>query len=251
MSYTVHQLANLAKTSVRTLHYYDQIGLLKPGFIAQNGYRYYDEPELLRLQQILFFKELEFELSEIKNILDTPGFDIRVALLEQKKLLTLKQKRLEGLTFTIEKTIKKLNEKTNMQDEELYAGFDETEMKNYAAEAKQRWGHTEAYRQSTERVGKMSKDDITKIKETNNILLKKISEKIKFGAESEEVQKLIKEHYENLRFFYEPNLELYAGLAEMYVSDERFAKYFNQFHPELAQFMHDAMKIFCNKNIPN
>ena len=95
MEYTVQKLADLAGISIRTLHYYDEIGLLKPGSILPNGYRHYGEKELIRLQQILYFRELDFSLEEIKQILDNPRFDLESSLLKQRELLQLKKKRLK------------------------------------------------------------------------------------------------------------------------------------------------------------
>ncbi len=247
MPYTVHQLSQIAGVSPRTLHYYDQIHLLRPSQLGENGYRYYEEAELLRLQQILFFKELDFPLEEINRILSLPNFDIEQALRDQRKLLILKQKRLDGLINTIDKTIKKINKKISMKDEELYGSFTKEEMNQYAQEAKQKWGHTDAYKQSAERVKKMSKEDLKKISERGEQLMKKIVTAMPLGAEHEEVQKLISEHYDNLRTFYEPTLEIYRGLAQMYIADPRFSAYFTKFHPDLPQFIHDAMLIFCEK----
>lgn len=247
MSYTVHNLSQIANVSARTLHYYDEIGLLTPSRIEQNGYRYYEEPELLRLQQILFFRELDFPLDEIRKILDLPNFNTKQSLNDQKKLLILKQKRIEGLIDTIDKTIKKLNKKISMKDEELYDGFTKEKMDEYTKEAEQRWGHTDAYKQSAQRVKKMSKDDLKIISDRGADLMKKIVEKMSLGADHEEIQELIAEHYNNLRVFYEPNLQIYSGLADMYISDPRFSAYFTKFHPQLPQFMHEAMMIFCKR----
>ncbi|OGH92572.1 MAG: hypothetical protein A2534_00695 [Candidatus Magasanikbacteria bacterium RIFOXYD2_FULL_39_9] len=133
MSYSVQQLANLAKVSVRTLHYYDQVGLLSPARTQGNGYRHYEEPELLRLQQILFFRELDFSIEKIKRILSSPRFDMKTALNDQRGLIQLKRNRLDGLINTIDKTIKKINKETTMQDEELYGNFSKEEIGAKAA----------------------------------------------------------------------------------------------------------------------
>ncbi len=248
MSYTIKQLATLAETSVRTLHHYDQIGLLTPSRIQGNKYRVYKEADLLKLQQILFFKELEFPLSEIKKILNSPEFDMNQALKDQKNMLELKKKRLQTIVETINKTIKsKSNKKQNMKDEELYEGLDKKEMESYAAEAKERWGNTEAYKQSRERVAKMSKDDMAKIKKDGEDLAREIGENMSKGAASPEVQALIAKHYNSLRAFYEPSLEMYRNLGIMYADDPRFAKYYDKFAPGLAIFMKQAIEVFCSR----
>ncbi len=246
MAYTVNQLAKIAGVSVRTLHHYDAIGLLRPGRGEKNGYRRYGEEDLLRLQQILFFRELEFPLAEIRRILAAPGFDMRAALRDQRALIALKKRRLDGLMRTIDKTLRKIERKTPMHDEELYGDFSKEEMDAYAKEAKERWGHTEAYRQSAERVKKLGKDDWKRIKDDGERLMKEIAARRTEDPASPAVQALIARHYDALRTFYEPNVEMYRGLADMYVADPRFAAYYEKYAPGLATFMRDAMHAFCD-----
>jgi DNA-binding transcriptional MerR regulator len=245
MNYSVQKLAKLASVSVRTLHYYDEIGLLKPVRL-KNGYRQYGENELLRLQQILFFRELDFPLEEIQRIMNSRYFDMSVALHDQRKLLELKKKRLNGLIKTIDKTLTKINLQNNMDDQELYGSFTKDEMDQYAAEAKERWGHTEAYRQSQERTKHFTKDDWKKLKDGMDAFMKKIVATMDKGPKSPEFQKLISEHYNNLRMFYKPNLKMYRGLAEMYVADPRFTAYYENYAPGLAKVMKEAMIAYCD-----
>lgn len=246
MAYTVQQLASLAGISTRTLHHYDEIGLLKPARIKSNGYRQYEEPELLRLQQILFFRELEFPLEEIRKILDNPRFDMATALADHRKLIELKRKRMDELLRTIDQTLKKITKEKTMHDQELYSGFSKEEAEAYAKEAKARWGNTEAYKQSQERVKKMSKEQFEQIGKEGDELQKEIVAHMDQGPDSPVIQALIAKHYDNLRHFYEPNLELYRGLADGYVSDPRFAAHFKKYHPDLPEFMRDAMHAFCD-----
>ena len=140
MAYTIKQLADLAGVSVRTLHYYDEIGLLAPGAYGENGYRYYDADALLRLQQILFFRELDFRLDEIKAILDRPDFDVRRALETHRVALEEKSARLKQLIETVDKTISRLKGESKMSDQELFGGFDEEKQAQYTEEARKRWG---------------------------------------------------------------------------------------------------------------
>lgn len=244
MKYTVKKLADISGITVRTLHHYDEIGLLKPSFIKNNGYRYYGEEELLKLQQILFFKELDFPLLEIKEIIGKKDFDMTLALKKHKKMLEDRRRRIDSLTETIEKTIKKINKQSDMKDEELYKSFKEHD-KKYHAEVKERWGDTKAYKESRERYSKLSKEEIIKIKKDSDIWMKKFVENMKYGPESEEIQKMIDEHYNGLRKFYEPNLEMYEGLANMYVDDPRFTEYYEKYASGLAKFMRDSMLIYC------
>ena len=242
MSYTIKQLADLAGVSVRTLHFYDESGLLKPNRTKNNGYRVYEKPELLKLQQILFFRELDFPVKEIKRIMTAPNFDIDAALRDQKRLIELKKERLNKLIKTINKTI---NDK-NMKDQELYDSFDDAKMKEYAAEAKERWGNTEAYKQSQERYAQMSKEDIAKIQKDSDDLMKEIAACINDDVKSEKVQRLIDRHFNNLNYFYEPSLEIYRGLANMYVEDPRFTAFYEKYTSGLARFMRDAMIAYCD-----
>jgi DNA-binding transcriptional MerR regulator len=248
MPYTVQQLATLAGVSVRTLHHYDQVGLLKPARVKNNGYRYYEEPELLRLQQILFFKELEFPLEDIMKILTSPSFNMEEALKDQRQLIELKKDRLTRLIKTIDKTIKKINKQTNMEDQELYGNFSKEEMEKYNEEAKEKWGHTEAYKQSTERVKKMGKDGLNKVLAEAGKLTEEIAGAMKAGdlPTSDKVQKLIARHYDGLRAFYEPNLEIYRGLAEMYVADPRFKANYEKVAEGLAEYIRDGMVYYAD-----
>jgi DNA-binding transcriptional MerR regulator len=246
MSYTVHELATLAGVSARTLHYYDEIGLLNPTGTKRNGYRFYEEAELLKLQQILFFKELDFPLADIQGMLSNPRFSMERALRDQKKMLELKKDRLDTLVKTINKTIKKINKEKNMKDDELYDGLDTKQMEAYAKEAKERWGKTDAWKQSQERTKNWTKADYQKIKEEGDKWMERFLLVVPNGIKSPEVQALIAEHYNGLRKFYEPNLEMYRGLGSMYVDDSRFTAYYDKHQPGLAVFMKEAMHYFCD-----
>lgn len=248
MAYTVQQLADLAGVSVRTLHYYDEIDLLKPSTVQKNGYRYYEEKELLTLQQILFFRELDFSLEDIKKILSAPGFDMKEALQDQRKLIEIRKKRLSRLVKTIDKTILKLNHKITMQDDELYGNFTKEEAEKYAEEARQRWGNTDAYKQSQERVKKMGKEGLKKVMEAGQKLLHELAAEMKNGTDVKDakVQALIARHYDGLRAFYEPNYEMYRGLAEMYVNDPRFKANYEKVAEGLAEYLRDGMIYYAD-----
>lgn len=248
MRYTVNQLAKLAGISVRTLHYYDQIGLLKPSLIADNGYRYYEDRELIRLQQILFFRELEFSLDDIKVMLNRPDFSVVESLRDQKKLLRLKQKRLDGLINTIDKSIKYMNNKQKINNEELYDAFKDDDVKQYQAEVKQRWGNTEVYKQSMAKVGKMTKQEMVKLKLKQEEQTKQLADSMDKGIKHPNVQKLIAEHHQGINFFYDCSLEMYRNLGKMYVDDPRFTAYFDKFRPGLAVFLRDAIVYYCDQN---
>lgn len=251
MSYTVKKLAQIAGISVRTLHYYDQVGLLKPSTIQKNGYRIYEERELLTLQQILFFRELDFSIEDMKRIFSAPNFDPRRALCDQRTLLELKKKRLSGLIKTINTTLQKLETNTSMDEQdmkELYATFGEDTIKKYAAEVKERWGNTEAYKQSMERASKMTKADYEKYKQDSDAFMKKVAATMDKGATSPEFQALIAEHFKSLSTWYEPNFEMYRGLAKMYVDDPRFTAYYENYREGLAKVFSEAMLYFVDQH---
>lgn len=246
MTYTVRQLAKLAGITVRTLHHYDATGLLKPVRAKKNGYRQYDEDELLRLQQILFFRELDFPLDEIRRILASPRFDMRAALRDHRKLVELRKKRLTALIATIDRTMDKLDEKKPMADKDLYENFMTGEEKAYAKEAKERWGEGAAWKQSQGRLKKMTKADMDKLKADANVFMKEVAKAAEEGPASERMQRLVAQHYDGLRTWYEPNLGMYRGLAQMYVDDPRFAKYYDSVKPGLAVIMRDAMLLWAD-----
>src|SRR3990170_4415689 len=140
MAYTVKAVANMAGITIRTLHHYDRVGLLKPASVSPSGYRLYSEADLERLQQILFFRELGFGLGEIRAILDDPSFDRREALVTQKRLLIEKQRRLGSLVALIDVSIDAMERGTKLDKDTMFEGFDESKIKEYTEEARARWG---------------------------------------------------------------------------------------------------------------
>lgn len=244
--YTIHQLAELAHISTRTLRYYDQIGLLEPSRRSSNGYRLYGEVELLRLQQILFFRELEFPLEEIMRIMGMPHFNQIAALKDQRRLLGMKKVRLEKLISTITKTIKHMADKTKSTPAELYDAFKDEDVKHYQAEVKQRWGNSEAYKQSAQRVKKMTKAEMEKIKVDGKAHAQAIADAMSKGPAHPDVQVLIAKSHEGINFFYDCSLEMFRNLGQMYVDDARFSAYYEKFAPGLAVFMRDAITIYCD-----
>ena len=250
-TYNVQQLATLAKVTVRTLHHYDEIGLLKPSRNETNSYRQYNEDDLLKLQQIMFFRELEFPLTQIKEILESESFAVEKALQEHRKLIELKKKRMNSLLKTINKTIKKITKENTMQDDELYEGFSKEEQEAWNKEAKERWGNTMQYKQSVGKYESLTKEEKLKMKKDGEELMDEIVANMDKGVDSPEVQELVQRHYDSLRFFYEPNLEMYRNLADMYVGyqdDKRFRAYFEKHHKDLPEFMRDAIYAYCDAN---
>lgn len=246
MHYTVKQLSSFAGVSVRTLHYYDEIGLLKPSFLKENGYRYYEEKELLKLQQILFFRELEFSLEEIREIISASNFDMVEALKDQRHLLEMKRQRIDGLVQTIEKTIVTMKGGDSMKSDDLFAAFDDTEMNKYKEEARQRWGHTDAYKQSAERTKHWTKEDYRRIAEEGKAFTQKLANVMGLDIQNDEVQKLIALHYQGIQQFYDCPLDMYRNLADMYITDPRFTANYDKVKPGLAKFIRDAIYYYAD-----
>lgn len=246
MKYTVKQLADLSGTSVRTLHYYDEIGLLKPSYVEENGYRYYEAKELLKLQQILFFKELDFSLEDIMKIIQSPGFETLEALKDQQKLLESEQKRILKLLISIEKTIKTLKGGGNMKTDDMFEPFTDAELYELKEEAKQKWGKTDAYKQSVERTKGWKKEDYDRIKAQNIALARKLALAMDMDMKSAEVQSLIDEHYASITIFYDCSHDFYNNLGKMYVADARFTQYYDRFRPGLARWLQQAIEYYCD-----
>ena len=248
MAYTISQLAKMSGVTPRTLHYYDQIGLLKPVKSEKNGYRLYEERELLQLQQILFFRELNFSLADIKKIINQPDFVISQALQDHKKLIRLKQKKLEKLIKTIDKTINHMSKHKKIKTEELYDVFKDDDVKNYQEEVKKRWGNGQAYKQSMARVSKMTKSEMEAMKKQAKIFTQQLADAMDKKVTNTEVQKLVEQHYQGIQFFYNCPIDMYRNLGQMYVDDSRFTAYYDKFRPGLAKFVRDAINVYCDQH---
>lgn len=239
--YSVHQLAVAAGITVRTLHHYDAIGLLSPGRVEGNGYRRYTAADLLRLQQIMFYRELDFPLDKIKSILDAPGFDNREALVAHRRVLLASAKRLNGLVKTIDATISSLDKGVDMAAGDLYGTFTKKQMEEYQKEAEERWGKTDAYKQSTANVAKMGKAGLAQVAAENKAVEKELAAVMDRDVRDPAVQALVARHRANIAKFYTVSDEMYRGLAEMYLADPRFTAHYDGTAPGLADFLSRAM----------
>ena len=243
---TVKEVSDLTGISVRTLHYYDGIGLLKPTETTGAGYRLYDGKALGRLQQILFFRELGFPLKEIRTILSNPSFDAHRALQNHRRMLVMERDRLDGLIRLADRTLKGEND---MSFEEFDRSEIEEAQKKYAKEAGERWGGTDAYRESGHRTGAYSHEDWKRIDAEAEILYHKFTESRKKQPGDPEVQALVKEWQAFItRNFYKCTDEILAGLGEMYSNDPRFAKNIDKHAAGLADFMSRAIAVYCKKD---
>jgi DNA-binding transcriptional MerR regulator len=244
--YTVKQLAGLAGVSVRTLHYYDEIGLLRPSAVAANGYRQYDEAALLRLQQILFYRELDFSLQGIQQILDRPDFDVLRALEEHRRELQKRAGRLKRLIRTIDHTLLHLKGEIAMSNGELFEGFNEAKQKEYEAEARQRWGSDEV-EASTKKWSAYSEAQKKQILAEGEAIRRDLAAAMPAGPDSAEVQAVVARWAKHLEYFYVPSIERLRGLGHLYVEDDRFAANYRKLHPKLPEFFQRAIEVYCDE----
>lgn len=245
MNYSVKRLADMAGVTPRTMHYYDQIGLLRPSAVGGNGYRYYDEPAMLRLQQILFYRELGLSLHEIKAVLDDPSFDVQTALVAHRVALREQVERLETLVRTIDATLAHLRGEREMDAEELFGGFETVEEKELTHRAMDQHGTDNPFMQeSARRWRSYSAADRARIKEEGSANYVALVALIGQDPADAAVQVQIGRWHNHLRYYYEPTPELLAGLGEAYASNPEFAATFEAMHPNLPAFLRDAIAVY-------
>jgi DNA-binding transcriptional MerR regulator len=244
--YTVKQLSNLAGVSVRTLHYYDEIGLLKPSSLGGNGYRHYEEEALLKLQQILFYRELELSLDEIKAVTGRPDFDVETALRSHREALQGKVERLKHLIQTVDNTIDQLKGNESMNAKGLFEGFSEEEQEKYAQEAEQMYD-PETVRASNRKWKSYSPAQKEHILTEGKAIYADLAAAMSKGAGSREVQVVIAHWHEHMQNFWSPNDEQLLGLADLYNDDPRFKANYDKIDPKLAGFMREAVKVYVKR----
>ncbi|GGJ88858.1 MerR family transcriptional regulator [Lentibacillus kapialis] len=240
----VREVAGLVGISVRTLHHYDEIGLLEPE-TTESGYRIYSEKELETLQQILFFKKLGFPLKKIKEIINSPSFDREEALYVQRKMLLEERSRLDNMIATIDKTIQNTKGEIPMSDQEKFEGFDFS--KNpYEQEARERWGD-KAVEESNAKVNQLSKDEQQAMEQEFDRIYRDLAAIRHQAPDSNEAQAAIKVWYDYLNKIGSYSLDAFKGLGQMYVDDERFTKNIDTYGDGLAMFMCDAMAFYADR----
>ncbi len=243
MKMQVKEFAEFTGVSVRTLHYYDEIGLLKPAFVDKfTGYRFYDESSILRMQEILFYRELDFSLKNIAEILSSPDYNKTKALKMQKNLLLLKKERLERLISAIDRAEK---------GENIMNAFDNSEFENYKEEVKEKWGQTDAFKEHNEKTKDYEKQKWNNLSEEMNNIFSQFSECIKNDdkADSEKAQNLVKDLQNHItENYYHCTNEILFGLGQMYVADERFKNNIDKHGSGTAEFLNKAIEIFCKNN---
>jgi DNA-binding transcriptional MerR regulator len=243
MSYTVKQLSNLAGVSVRTLHYYDEIGLLKADSIRPNGYREYGDEAVLKLQQILFYRELDLSLEDIKAIVGRPDFD-EVAALEAHRLsLQGRARRLEHLIQTVDDTLLHMKGLKEMSKKQLFAAFSDEEQEKYAREAEQLYDPA-IVKESNRKWKSLNAPEKQLIADEGNAAYEAIVAAIPLGASSPQAQAGVELWRKHMDYFWTPNLNQLVGLTELYNSDPRFKANFDKIDPRMAEFMREAVGVY-------
>ncbi|MBD2871820.1 MerR family transcriptional regulator [Paenibacillus arenilitoris] len=249
MEYTIQKLGRLAGISTRTLRYYDEIDMLKPARINSSGYRIYGQAEVDRLQQILFYKELGVSLDEIKAIVASPDFDGDAALREHRAKLLERRVQLDLLIANVDKTLAQREGKMTMTDKERFEGFkqqliDENERK-YGKEIREKYGEEQVER-SNQALKNMTEEQYREVEKLGEEVLSTLAAAFATGDPAGELaQKTADLHKQWLTFYWgNYSKEAHAGVAQMYVDDERFAAYYDKRQPGGAEFLRDAVLIY-------
>lgn len=243
---TVKQISKLAHITPHTLRYYDQIGLLLPDFVGENGYRYYSEASLLKLQQILFYRELEIPLEQIKEIMGRQNFDLLTALEDHKRQLGKKIDRLNKLITTVDQTLKYIKGEEEMNKKVLFDAFNDEEQKEMEKEALQMYD-PETVKESNRKWKSYSTAEKQKISDEGNAVYQGFVDAMSKGPDSQEAQACVQHWREHMNYFWVPNQEELLGLADLYNDDPRFKKNFDKVHPDLAQFVREAVQFYVSR----
>lgn len=252
MEYTVQKLARLAGISTRTLRYYDEIGLLKPARLNSAGYRIYGFAEVDRLQQILFYRELGVGLDEVKRIINAPDFDRFAALKEHRQKLLEKRQQIEQLIANVEKTIASAEGGTKMTDKEKFAGFKQKMVadneQKYGKEIRAKYGDKQVD-EANQKVLGMTKEQYAEVQKLAADLMESLKAAMAAGDPAGELaQKTADLHRQWLSYYWGSyDKAAHAGLAQMYVADERFTAYYDQVQPGAAVFLRDAILIYTGQ----
>ncbi|MBZ4015169.1 MerR family transcriptional regulator [Streptomyces purpurogeneiscleroticus] len=244
MTYSVGQVAGFAGVTVRTLHHYDEIGLLSPSARSHAGHRRYDDADLDRLQRVLFYRELGFPLDEVAALLDDPDADPQEHLRRQHDLLTARIEKLQKMAAAVATAMEARRMGINLTPEEKFEVFGDFDPDQYAEETERRWGGTEAYKESQRRAATYTKEDWKRLTADFDAIHRRMGELLAQGvpADSEAAADVAEEHRRFIsRHHYECSYEMHTCLGEMYVADERFTATYEAIRPGLAAYMRDAM----------
>ncbi|WP_406373642.1 MerR family transcriptional regulator [Streptomyces sp. NBC_00647] len=244
MGYSVGQVAGFAGVTVRTLHHYDEIGLLAPGERSHAGHRRYNDADLDRLQQILFYRELGFPLDEVAALLDDPEADPRAHLRRQHDLLTARIEKLQKMAAAVEHAMEARTMGINLTPEEKFEVFGDKDPEAHAEEAERRWGGTETYAESQRRAARYTKDDWKRMQAEVASWGERYDALMEAGElpDGERAMDMAEEHRLHItRWFYACTYEIHQGLGDLYVADERFKEFYDSMRPGLAEHLRDAI----------
>lgn len=243
-SWTVGEVARLARITVRTLHHYDEIGLLSPADRSSAGYRLYGPEELERLHRILLFRELDVPLDAIGRLLDDPAFDPSEALRAQRELLLDRVRRTEAIVEAVDRTLHALEEGRTMSASEMFEGFDALDHATLRKEAEERWGDTEAYEESVRRAKDYTPEDWARIKAESDAIEQALADLMAAGhpPDGEEAMEQAEAARRHIGHFYDCSHAMHAGLADMYESDPRFRRHYEERAEGLAAYVAAAIR---------
>lgn len=253
MEYTVQKLGELAGISTRTLRYYDEIGILKPARINSSGYRIYGQAEVDRLQQILFYRELGISLDSIKNIITAPSFDGANALKEHREKLLEKREQLDLLIANVDKTIAVTEGRIKMSNKEKFEGFKqkmiEDNEKKYGKEIREKYGN-DTIDKSNAKLKNMTQEQYEAVTKLEQQVKETLAQAFATGDPASDIaQKAADLHKQWLTFYWSSySKEAHAGIAQMYVDDDRFKAYYDEKQPGAAEFLRDAIRIYTGIN---
>jgi MerR family transcriptional regulator, thiopeptide resistance regulator len=243
MAWTIGEVARMADVTVRTLHHYDDLGLLSPAARTESGYRLYDRRDLERLQRILAYRRLGLELDKVAALLDDPDVDPVDHLRRQHDLLRHRRAELDRMITALEKTMEARKLGIQLDPEELFEVFGDDDPTRHAEEVEQRWGDTDAYHQSRRRASSYTKDDWRRMKTEAEDLGRRLVAALRAGhaADAAEAMDLAEEHRQHVsRWFYDCPPAMHRALGDMYVADPRFTKTYEDMAPGLAVWVRDA-----------
>lgn len=251
MAITINKLAKASGVSVRTLRYYDQIDLLKPAYYGDNQYRYYKQEQALRLQQILFYRELGLALNDIKALLDSDSFDVLHTLRSHKKKLNQDLEHTKVLIKTLENTIANLEDNQMLNLEDIFEGFTQDQQAYYDDYLLKHGVSADTLQRSKQNVKHWSKQQWLENKAANDAVYVDLIHAISKGLtpNSDAVQTIIDRHYKLTCVFWTPNRQTYTALAEMYRANAEFEAFFDKLSPELLDFMINAMSHYANTTL--
>jgi DNA-binding transcriptional MerR regulator len=243
--FTVKQLSILAGITPRTLRFYDQIGLLKPSHIGENGYRYYGEETLIRLQQILLYRELDMPLRNIKEIMGQHDFNVVAVLEDHKAELQKRIRKMERLLNTVDHTILHIKGKKKMSQKQLFEPFTEEQQDEYEKEAMQKYD-PEVVKASNKKWRSLSAAEKKCILDEGNAVYLAFLEAMPKGTGSAEAQACVERWRKHMDNFWTPNKEQLLGLVDLYNEDPRFKANFDKIDPRLAAFVREAVKVYVS-----